>query len=472
MKSLFKTLILIVLSVFTTLYSHAQDSNIGLTDEELKWLSEHPTLTATNELDWAPLDFYQAGKAQGFSIEYLNLIAEKLNVKIEYVSGYKWEDILLKLKNKEIDIAQSIILTPERSEYLEFTKPYLDMPMVFFGRKGSPRLRTLDDLKDLKIASVTGDYTDEIYKNNYPELDIYEYSDTVSALKDIAIGKIDVFADIYPVSQYLLNQNLLTGIGILSDDFFLTEDETDNIRLAVRDDWPILKTILEKGMDAVSPQEFSKLAEKWQTTAIALEIPKTTYEIGLTAEETQWLNQNKIIKVATDPNNAPLAFLDQDGKISGMAGSYLKLFEDRLGVEFQWSGSENWTQSLEQIHAKEADMVSTANNTPERREFLTFTESYLNISYMIFARQGEEAFGNLDALAGKTIAQVNSFSITKLIKDNYPDINIYETNSAEEALQALAIGEVDAYVGSIAMTAHYIVEEGLTQIVAVGDTPF
>ena len=128
------------------------------------------------------------------------------------------------------------------------------MPMVFFGRKGQPRIETIEDLKDLKIGATLGDLSYEIYKNDYPELDIYEYNSTIDALKDISIGKIDVFADIYPVSNFILNQNFLSGVTVVGDSFFLSEDNTDNIRLAVRNDWPILRIILEKGMDAITPK--------------------------------------------------------------------------------------------------------------------------------------------------------------------------------------------------------------------------
>ncbi|WP_438994057.1 transporter substrate-binding domain-containing protein [Pseudemcibacter sp.] len=450
---------------------HAQ-SNINFTQEELKWIEDHPVITSTNEVGWAPLDFNQFGEARGFSVDYLNLVAKKVGIKIEYKSGFTWSQILEKLKNKEIDIAQSIIYTPERAEYLEFTRPYLDMPMVFFGRKGQPRIETIEDLKDLKIGATLGDLSYEIYKNDYPELDIYEYNSTIDALKDISIGKIDVFADIYPVSNFILNQNFLSGVTVVGDSFFLSEDNTDNIRLAVRNDWPILRIILEKGMDAITPKEFSALAEKWQTTAAALTVDELEYDIGLTEAELEWLNENKVIKVATDPNNTPLEFIDDNENISGLAGSYLELFEQRLNVKFEWSGSKNWTESLNQIQSKKAHMVSTANATPDREEYLIFTDPFLDVSYMIFGRQGEEIYGNLDALNGKTVSMVKGYSITKTIADNHPKIILRLSASVAEALEVVAIGQADAYVGSIALAAHFSIEKGLTQIVAVGGTPY
>lgn len=74
------------------------------------WIAEYPVITSTNEGGWAQLDFNQSGQARGFSVDYLNLVAEKIGIKIDYKSGYTWSQTLEKLKNKEIDMAQSIIL--------------------------------------------------------------------------------------------------------------------------------------------------------------------------------------------------------------------------------------------------------------------------------------------------------------------------------------------------------------------------
>ena len=79
-------------------------NDYNLTDEEKQWISEHPVLKASNELTWAPLDFVENGEALGFSVDYLNLIADKFGFKIDYVNGYSWLELLELLEQKEIDI--------------------------------------------------------------------------------------------------------------------------------------------------------------------------------------------------------------------------------------------------------------------------------------------------------------------------------------------------------------------------------
>ena len=54
--------------------SQTQKSTIPLTQEEKKWLKEHPVILVSNQINWRPFDFLEDGKPSGFSVEYLNLI--------------------------------------------------------------------------------------------------------------------------------------------------------------------------------------------------------------------------------------------------------------------------------------------------------------------------------------------------------------------------------------------------------------
>lgn len=462
--------IVVVLSILHALSAVAQSIDVGaqLTPEELEWIRDHPVITSTNEMEWAPLDFIRDGKAVGFSIDYLNLVAEKVGLEIEYVNGYSWEELLIKLKNREIDMAQSIIQTPDRTEYLNFTRPYLDLPMVYFGPSSTGRINSLDDLIGKKIGVVIESVPAIVYENDHPELDIVKFNSTNQALKALSSGSIDVHADILPVSQYMIRTSLLPGIEVIGDKFYPETDNTDFIRLAVRKDWPILIGILEKGMAAITDDELLEISDKWQTMQSSI----NRRDIGLSSEEKRWLAENNVIQVATDPTQTPLEFIDGNGDITGITGSYLNKISEFLNVEFVSAGARNWTDSMNKIQSGEADVISLVTATPEREQFLTFTDPYVNVVHMIFAREGEEVYGNMDGLLGKKVAQVEGFAVKKFIERDHPEIEIISAPSVAEALQLVAKGEADAYVGSMPMATYQIASEGLTNLTVVGDTPY
>ena len=462
--------LMLVLLCLINANSMAQDIDpkVELTPEEIAWIKEHPVITSTNEMEWAPLDFVDDGEAIGFSIDYLNLVASKVGLKIEYVNGYAWDVLLAKLEAKEIDMAQSIIKTPDREVYLNFTDPYLNLPMVYFGREGADRINSIEDLKGKRIGVVIESISDRIYTEDYSHLNIIKFDSTVESLKALSAGAIDIHADILPVSRYMIRTNLLPGIEVVGDKFFPETENADLIRLAARKDWPELNSILSKGMAAVSAMEFRDIAEKWQTQQNFV----ISDGIGLTPEEKTWLSANRVIDVSIDLNQAPLEFLDDEGNISGMTGAYLKLIGDKLGIEFRNGGAENWQQALEKIKSGDTQLITFASITEERREFLTFIASYIDVVHMVFARENGEIYGNLDSLSGRKIAQVNGDAIKESIERDYPTIEVVGAETSADALRMVALGEVDAFVGSIPNVTNIVNTEGLTNITVVGDTPY
>ena len=61
--------------------AYAQDKDT-FSAEELKWIENNPTLKATNDVGWAPIDYIRAGRPAGFSVDYLKLWASKVGVSI------------------------------------------------------------------------------------------------------------------------------------------------------------------------------------------------------------------------------------------------------------------------------------------------------------------------------------------------------------------------------------------------------
>lgn len=195
--------------------------------------------------------------------------------------------------------------------------------------------------------------------------------------------------------------------------------------------------------------------------------------INLTTEERTWLNEHPEIQIIVDPEAAPLMFINNEGEVSGVVGDYYKIFGEKLGVNFVWAGNKNWAEGLQMVRDGDVEVVPVTNITPNRSEFLDFSSEYVvHLSHVIFTRAGGTRYGNMDTLLGKKISQVNGFAITGRIERDYPGIEIVKADTVVDALNLLIEGQVDAYVGSMTMTSHYIMNEGLMDIIVVGDTPY
>src|SRR5678816_1698351 len=57
--------------------------------------------------------------------------------------------------------------------------------------------------------------------------------------------------------------------------------------------------------------------------------------LELTSAQRQWVAAHKVIRVAPDPDLAPIDGIDADGRQRGLSADYLKLIAARTGLEFK-----------------------------------------------------------------------------------------------------------------------------------------
>ncbi|MCC3860970.1 transporter substrate-binding domain-containing protein [Pseudemcibacter aquimaris] len=391
--------LLCIFLIAESAFGQSSSNEFTLTQEEQIWVSENPVITATNTVHWAPLDFVQGGEPAGFSIDYLNLIASKVGLTFEFVNGYTFDELMTMVRDREIDITHGISITEDRQGYLNFTDSYLELPTAYFGRTGSEKVNSLDDLRGKRIGVIKGYLREQLYGDLFPDLQTVSYDTSKDALLGLSAGDIDVFADNLPVARYLISKHFITDVEVIGGEFLPELNEDNQLRIAVRNDWPVLYSVLQKGMLAVSDREYIELANKWQAR-----YRESNLDIGLSDDEIEWLSNNPVIKVALDQYLAPFEIVDKDGSISGIVGDYFKIFSERLNVEFEWVGNENFSEGLEMVRTGEADVVAHVTPTVDRRKYLEFTDTFLTPSIVIFAREGEQVFGNLGAMAGYSAA--------------------------------------------------------------------
>ena len=77
---------------------------ISLSEIEQKIIEKYPVITVQNERNWPPYNYNEDGIPKGFSIDYMNLIAKKLGIKIEYIQGFTWSEFMQQLKDKKLDV--------------------------------------------------------------------------------------------------------------------------------------------------------------------------------------------------------------------------------------------------------------------------------------------------------------------------------------------------------------------------------
>ncbi|MFP6734460.1 MAG: transporter substrate-binding domain-containing protein [Rhodospirillales bacterium] len=300
-----------------------------LTKEERQWLADHPVIKVHNEKDFPPLNFFAAGRAQGFSIDYMRLLASKIGVRLEFVTGPTWSKFLGMMQSGELDIMLNIVRTPEREKFLLYTRPYASNPNSILSRKGEI-YQNLESLQGKTVAVPRGFFHEEILGKDFPRIKLHLVTNILEGMKAVAFGDADAAVGELAVFNYLLGRELMTDL-VVSGELKLGSESFNQLRIAARKDLPVLAAILEKGMDAITPDELKLLRDRWITGA-------STVIAGaeiLNEEERGWLKEHPVIRFTPDPSFPPFEFFDEQGQFRGIAADYIDLIQKKLNIRFE-----------------------------------------------------------------------------------------------------------------------------------------
>lgn len=232
---------------------------LTLTDEELRWLKDHPDLRLGVDASWPPFEFRDdQGRYQGLAADYIEIIRERLAVKVTPIEPVSWTAVLEQVAQGKIDLLPGIMSTPERQNYLAFTRPYLDFPIVILAHHGGARPHNLKELYGLKIAVVENYAPHELLRNHHPDLNLVALPNVSSALQALATDEVDAVVGDLASSVWSLRQLKLEGLYVSGETPYRYQ-----LAMAVPQDNKILISILDKVIADMSPAEVAEIQQKW-----------------------------------------------------------------------------------------------------------------------------------------------------------------------------------------------------------------
>ena len=230
--------------------------------EENLWLrSRNNTIVVYPEKNFPPYSYQNSsGIPQGLSIDYIEVIAQKIGAKIQYLPARSRSQILDDVKqSSKGDVITSLADTKDRGDILYFSDTYVTTPAVIVVRKDSNKNNlTLNDLTGKKVA-IGGQYAvEEFVRTNNPRIVIESVSDNELGLQQVVLGEVDAaIMDITSLSYYLSKQvlNSVKVVGSTGFDYKLS--------FAVPKDKQILQSILDKGLQQISTNDRQIIKDKW-----------------------------------------------------------------------------------------------------------------------------------------------------------------------------------------------------------------
>jgi len=435
---------------------------VTLTPEEKAWLKAHPDIQLGFSGDFEPhVIINPDGTYRGLLVDFLDEINKRLGAHIALRTD-SVRKIVEQAKTKHVD--GILFLHPERADKLGLlkTKGYLAVyPTVFARRNVS--FEHPADFVGKKIAIIDQVYfSQEIVRQYQDQTTVLIAKDALDGLQKVDMGEADLFIGA-SVHSYLLTKYQFFGIS--SRYVFLEYNEKFGI--AIRPDWPELIPVLNKGISSFTENEIDAFVAKW------IQLPQQKGALALTAKERAWLDQKHTVRIRIA--DWPPYLIVKDGQPpQGIVIEYLKLIAERTGIRFKHDVTdEPFAEFLDRMKRRQGpDMAAIIVPTPEREQYLSFSEPYITSPYVIFTREQDNPILDIDGLIGKTLAVPRGFFVQQQLERDYPEIRQALYDSDEATLLAVATGQADAYIGNLTVASHIIHGRGFSHLRVAAGSPF
>lgn len=219
------------------------------------------TIRYTSTLTWPPFNFFSESnppQLQGIAVDFWKLISERTGMKSSFIPSSTLSGVLDAIKTKTADITLGTSISKEKEPYALFSKPYASFPNVIVTGKTIDFIPGLKALEGKRIAITEGYSVAEAIGAKYPNITIVGVEDTREGLKLLSSGRVDAVVDILPVVAYLINADHQVNLKISGT----TEFDFD-VRMMIRNDYPELKTIVDKAIDSITIAERQRILNRY-----------------------------------------------------------------------------------------------------------------------------------------------------------------------------------------------------------------
>jgi two-component system, NarL family, sensor histidine kinase EvgS len=443
--------------VFLSLnFLNAKESTINLTKEEIIFLQKNQPLRLHNEQYWPPYNFNENGTPKGFIIDYMNLISEKLNIQVKYISGPSWNEFLEMLKNDELDAIINIAKNDERAKFFNFTKVFHSAANAIYVKKGNENLDSLEKLEGKTIVMPKGFFAQQLIEKNYPKIHQILVKDSVEALRLLSLGKADATIDKKNVLDYIISTKNISQVvptNYVNDDRLVS-----HISIATSKNKPLLNSILDKAQASISDEELLNLKKKWFSSEDIIDKKKF-----LSSLEKDYLKAKSTIKICNFLDLVPIQFKEDD-KLQGINIDLFTLISKKLDVDIQYIDVLNNEDLITYLQNGTCDITPTISKKDNLTDFVNFTKPLLSYKLAIITQSGKPVIQDMDEIIDKRMARRKNCVYTDKIKNTYPNINIYETNNNYETLEAVNSNKVYFAIEPLPIIAYYMSRYALNNI--------
>ena len=396
----------------------------------------------------------EKGARKGYGYELLQTLSGYTGWQFEYVTC-DWSDCFEKLENGEIDIMGAISYTEDRAEEMLFSDEPMGEEKYYLYADLSRADISASDYKTLNGKKVG------VLMGTEPEVMLTEWEEkyglktehvNVSNNEDVkqklANHEIDCFVS--------LEESFWAERGIST----ITRVGESGIYYAINKNRPDLKEELDSAMRAVEDEA------PFYTADLYKRYFSMDYTPILTGEEKAWLTEHGAIRMGFLTSDSGVSTFDPaTGKLTGAITDYIQFAADCLGnqeLEFQLVGYDSKEAELDALKSGEIDMIFHFDQSPNLAEEYHFACTNTTWTSNLMVVTNQQFF--TENKANRVAVPQNKISLTRYIAFYYPQWEIVDCDTQEDAIKLVKDGQADCFITGVSSEEKYSKNHGFYSV--------
>ena len=387
----------------------------------------------------------EKGARKGYGYELLETLSGYTGWQFEYVTC-DWSDCFEKLENGEIDIMGGISYTEDRTQEMLFSDEPMGVEKYYLYADLSRADISASDFKTLngkKIGVLMGTEPEVMlaeWEEKYGlKTEHVNISNNEDVKQKLANHEIDCFVS--------LEESFWAERGIST----ITRVGESGIYYAINKNRPDIKEELDDAMRALDE------AVPFYTADLYKRYFSMDYTPILTGEEKAWLKEHGAIKMGFLTSDSGVSTFDPaTGEFTGVITDYIQFAADCLGnqeLEFQLVGYDSKEAELDALKSGEIDMIFHFDQSPNLAEEYHFACTNTTWTSNLMAVTNQQLFNenNVNRIA----VPQNKLSLKKYLAFYYPQWEIVDCDTQEDAAKLVKDGQADCFVTGISSENKY-----------------
>lgn len=396
----------------------------------------------------------EKGARKGYGYELLETLSGYTGWQFEYVTC-DWSDCFEKLENGEIDIMGGISYTEDRAEEMLFSDEPMGEEKYYLYADLSRADISASDFKILdgkKIGVVMGTEPEVMLTEWEEKHGIKTQHVNISNNEDVkqklANHEIDCFVSLEESYWAELGISTITRVGKSSIYYVLNKDRPD------------LKEELDNAMHALDEEA------PFYTADLCKKYFSLDYKPILTGEEKAWLKEHGAIRMGFLTSDRGVSTYDPaTGEITGTITDYIQFAADCLGnqeLEFQLVGYDDKEAELNALKSGEIDMIFHFDQSPNLAEEYRLARTNTTWTANMMVVTNKQLF--IENQVNRVAVPKNKISLTRYIAFYYPQWEIVDCDTQEDAIKLVKDGQADCFVTGVSSEAKYSKNHGFYSV--------